>query len=113
MINLRNDYCYIAHPKIIEKMSQLSSNTFVGYGLDECNACREVAKASVPILFIHGEEDDFVPCGMVYELYDACQTEKKVVIVEGAGHVESCYRNPELYEAAIEEFIFPMMDEQV
>lgn len=37
MINLRNDYCYIAHPRIIEKMNKLSSETFVGYGLDECS----------------------------------------------------------------------------
>lgn len=81
-----------------------------GYELDECNARREVAKATIPILFIHGEADTFVPCSMVHELYDACQTEKKLVIVEGAGHVESCYRDAELYEGAIEEFIFPIME---
>ena len=81
-----------------------------GYELDECNARREVAKATIPILFIHGEADTFVPCSMVHELYDACQTEKKLVIVEGAGHVESCYRDAELYEGAIESFIFPIME---
>ena len=104
---------YHLPPNLILNIANQMLKKKAGYELDECNARREVAKSTVPILFIHGAEDDFVPCGMVYELYDACQAEKKVVIVEGAGHVESCYRNPELYEAAIEEFIFPMMNEQV
>jgi len=81
-----------------------------GYELDECNAREEVAKATIPILFIHGSDDSFVPCSMVNELYDACKTEKKLVIVEGAGHVESCYRDEALYQGAIEEFIFPFMN---
>lgn len=81
-----------------------------GYDLDECNARREVAKSTIPILFIHGGADDFVPCHMAQELYEACQSEKKLVIVEGAGHFESCYLNPDLYENAIEEFAFPIME---
>lgn len=82
-----------------------------GYELDECNAKREVEKAGIPILFIHGEKDSFVPCSMVHELYERCQSEKKLVIVEGAGHVESCYKNPEDYEEAIRSFIFPKFHE--
>ena len=35
MINLRNDYCGICHPKILEKLVEYQSKTFVGYGLDE------------------------------------------------------------------------------
>ncbi len=81
-----------------------------GYELDECNAKNEVAKAKIPILFMHGDADSFVPCSMVHELYDACKTEKKLVIIEGAGHVESCYRDAELYEGTIESFIFPIME---
>ncbi len=83
-----------------------------GYELDECNAREEVAKAKIPILFIHGDADSFVPCSMVYELHDACQTEKKLVIIEGAGHVESCYRDADLYEGTIESFIFPIMERE-
>lgn len=83
-----------------------------GYELNECNAREEVAKAKIPILFIHGDSDSFVPCSMVYELHDACRTEKKLVIIEGAGHVESCYRDAKLYEGAIESFIFPIMERE-
>ena len=101
---------YHLPPFPIMQISNRMVKKNAGYELDECNARREVAKAKIPILFIHGDSDTFVPCSMVHELYNACQTEKKLVIVEGAGHVESCYRDAELYEGAIEEFIFPVME---
>lgn len=104
---LKTRYHLPAFP--IMQISDQMTKRKAGYGLDECNARREVAKSTIPILFIHGGADNFVPCSMVYELYNACRSEKKLVIVEGAGHVESCYRNADLYEGAIEEFIFPLM----
>lgn len=78
-----------------------------GYSLSECNGVKEVAKTDKPVLFIHGKEDTFVPCSMAYELYNACNSEKKLVIVEGAGHVESCYKDEKLFQGVIKEFIFP------
>lgn len=82
-----------------------------GYGLNECNAKEEVKKAEIPILFIHGDSDTFVPCYMVNELYDACPSKKELLLVKGAGHVESCYKNPDEYEGAIRSFIFPIFEE--
>lgn len=76
-----------------------------GYGLRECNALDEVKKSHVPTVFIHGDKDTFVPCRMVYELYEACAAEKKLVIVEGASHAEAYYKNPEKYLGAIGEWI--------
>ena len=35
MINLKNDYCAIAHPKVLSRLIELNEQTFVGYGLDE------------------------------------------------------------------------------
>lgn len=81
-----------------------------GYDLKGCNAKEEVAKTKIPILFIHGENDTFVPCSMVHELYEACASEKKLVTIKGAGHVESCYKNPEKYEETIRTFIFPIIE---
>lgn len=89
---------HVANEMVIKK---------AGYSLKECNAKQEVARAKVPILFLHGEADSFVPCSMAYELYECCASKKKLVIIEGAGHVESCYRDEELFQNSIREFIFP------
>lgn len=48
--------------------------------LDALKDCR------VPVLFIHGKADDFVPFYMSGQNYAACPTEKRAVWVEGAGH---------------------------
>lgn len=84
--------------------ADLMNKKLAGYGIDECNAAREVRKAAVPILFIHGSEDTFVPCTMTQEIYENCRSPKKLIIVEGAAHAESYYKDMEAYEAALTEF---------
>lgn len=75
-----------------------------GYGLDTCNAAREVRRAKIPALLIHGDRDTFVPCGMcdvIYENYAGPKTKK---IFHGAGHAESYYKDPAAYEQALDTF---------
>lgn len=76
-----------------------------GYGLDECNAAREVRKAKIPILLIHGDADPFVPCRMCDEIYENCASEKKKLIIKGASHAECYYKDTAAYEKALNEFI--------
>ena len=75
-----------------------------GYGLNECNAAREVRKAKVPILLIHGDSDTFVPCAMCYEIYQNCASPSEIMIVHGAGHCEAFYKEREAYEKKLTEF---------
>jgi len=58
----------------------------------------------IPVIFIHGEADDFVPVWMTYENYEACRAPKKLLIVPGAGHGMSYYVDREGYENAVKEF---------
>ena len=76
-----------------------------GYGLDECNAAREASKIKVPLLLIHGSSDIFVPCSMCEEIYRNCPQGTKKLIVDGAGHAESYFKDPETYERTLTEFI--------
>ncbi len=76
-----------------------------GYGMDECNAAREVRKATVPILMIHGDADTFVPVSMCDEIYENIASPKQKLIIEGAAHAESYYKDTERYEQAMDQFI--------
>ncbi len=76
-----------------------------GYGLDECNAAREVKKAKIPALIIHGSGDTFVPCSMCEEIYENYAGPKHKLIVSGAAHAESYYKEMEQYENALEAFL--------
>ena len=100
---LRSMYHMPAFP--VMQIADRMAKERAGYGLNECNARDEVRKAGVPVLFIHGEADTFVPCRMAHELYDACNSPKELVLVPGAGHAEAYYKDTERYEEAIRAFL--------
>lgn len=104
---LNNMYHLPAFPAI--QGADLINKKLAGYGMDECNARNEVKKAKVPILFIHGSEDTFVPCSMCHEIYDNCSSPKRKLIVEGASHAESYYKDMAAYEKALDEFAEEIM----
>ena len=60
-----------------------------GYDIDDASALKQVEKSKVPILFIHGTGDRFVPSRMVYELYDVAKCDKDILVVEDAGHIKA------------------------
>lgn len=89
-------------------MASLVGIPKVGINLmsDDGNVIKQVEKSSTPTLFIHGTADDFVPFAMVEKLYGALNIdEKELFSVEGAGHAESKFVNPEKYYGKILEFV--------
>jgi len=75
-----------------------------GFRFKEASALKQIRKCKLPILFIHGGEDHFVPTEMVYRLYDAAGGEKELFIVPGAGHGVSGHVSRELYWEKIGAF---------
>ncbi|MBO5068830.1 MAG: alpha/beta hydrolase [Roseburia sp.] len=76
-----------------------------GYDLKDASALEAVKKTDLPVLIIHGEEDDMVPVEMAYELYDAAGREKELLIIPGAGHAQAMDKDPELYYDTIFSFL--------
>lgn len=76
-----------------------------GYNLKEASALKQVAKSKTPILYIHGDKDDFVPYKMMDELYSATSSEKEKLTVENAAHAKSATTNPDLYWSTIKQFL--------
>lgn len=66
--------------------------------LDAMKVCK------VPVLFIHGTDDKFVPVEMTYKNYEACAAPKHLLIVPGADHGLSFVVDRPAYEKAIFEF---------
>lgn len=58
----------------------------------------------IPVIFIHGTDDHFVPIGMTYENYKACAAPKRLLVVPGADHGMSYYTSKAEYDKAIYEF---------
>ncbi len=78
---------------------------FAGFDMKEKSTVDALARTKLPVLLIHGLADDFVPSEMSRENYAACNSEKELVLVEGAGHGMSYVVEPERVKAAIGGFI--------
>lgn len=72
--------------KLLYPFVRLGARLFGGFGLESISPIESVKRCRVPVIFIHGENDDFVPCEMSRENFDACPTAKRLVTVPEAGH---------------------------
>ena len=90
--------------------TSILSKLKAGYNFHEASSIEQVKKATVPMFFIHGNEDTFVPTYMVYDVYEACASEdKELWIVPGAGHGLSYRTNPKAYIDRVDRFLSKYM----
>ena len=73
------------------------------YDPDTVYITQAAGKCSLPVLFIHGDNDSVVSIENLYELYDACGSRnKKYIVTNGVGHVQSFVTSGEVRETIIE-----------
>lgn len=87
---------------------KMGATIFGGFDLEAYSPIEAVKNAQVPIIFFHGESDDFVPCEMSKAMYAVCRSEKKLVTVPNAGHGLSYPIAPETYLQALRDFFDPI-----
>lgn len=77
---------------------------YVGYDIKTADCRKSLASASVPVLFIHGKNDDFVPPRMSEENRAATKSETRIEFFDSR-HASSHYSDPARYEAAVLGFL--------
>lgn len=75
-----------------------------GFWFKDVSPIRAVSRSEVPVLFIHGKRDNFVPAYMSKQMYACKKKNKAIYLVSKARHAESCCVNRKGYEKTIEEF---------
>ncbi len=94
-------------PKLAYPFVKLGARLFGGFDLEECAPEEAVKHCKVPVIFFHGEADDYVPCEMSRINYEACASRKKLVTIPEAGHGLSYPVAPEYYLDSLREFFGP------
>lgn len=89
----------------VMNLANIVANIKAGYDLKEASSLEQIKKAEKPILFIHGDQDDFVPVSMVYPLYEQANCEKDLYIAKGAGHAQARLIDPITYWNTVFHFI--------
>jgi fermentation-respiration switch protein FrsA (DUF1100 family) len=86
-----------------------------GYGFEEVSCVNQLRKSRLPLLVIHGEEDNFVPFSMAKILFDASPlpspARKDYYAVPGAAHGEAFPVNPEMYKKRVAQFLEKVFNE--
>ena len=83
---------------------KLGAKLFGRFDLEEISPMEGVRRAKIPVIFIHGEADGFVPCDMSREIASAWGGEIFLEIFEGADHGVSYLVDTERYLAALNKF---------
>ena len=81
------------------------SSIRAGYNFTEASCVEQVKKSKTPTLFIHGDQDDFVPFEMLDIVYSQANCPKEKLVIEGAGHVESSSKAKNIYWNTVENFL--------
>lgn len=91
---------------VTQGLFDFCSRLFAKYRLDEdTNVLKQVGKAKIPGLIIHGEEDDYVPAEDAKRIYEAYGGRKQILLVPEAGHARSYVVNPEMYDRKVRAFM--------
>ena len=74
-------------PALFYPLIKLGARLYGGFDLEETSPIEQMQKCTIPVVFVHGDTDNFVPYEMSVRLHKICSSEKKALItIKGAGH---------------------------
>lgn len=95
---------YHLPPSLFMPFINLGISVAANYRLDEYSTLEALKNNTIPVMFIHGNNDDFVPFEMGKENFEAC-TAKKVFLETKAHHAENFLFDTERYENTLIDFM--------
>ncbi|MBO0439067.1 alpha/beta hydrolase [Candidatus Enterococcus ikei] len=91
-------------------VTSLITKIRAGYFFGEASSVAQLKKNKIPMLFIHGDADKFVPFKMLDEVYNATAGPKEKFVVKGAAHAKAYTVDPEAYKEKVASFLTKYVD---
>lgn len=76
-----------------------------GFRLKQVSPLKAVEQSTLPVMFVHGTEDRYVPTHMSKDLYEHKPEPKKLLLVDGAEHADAYSVDPKRYSEEVHSFI--------
>lgn len=76
-----------------------------GFNIKDVSPIKIVTNTDKPILFVHGDSDDYVPTYMGKEMFESKKDKKELYIAPNAKHAEALVKNIKEYEKVVNEFL--------
>ncbi len=93
------------YPQCLFPLLRLGGRIFGGFDICSGSPLQALKNCKIPVFFIHGDDDRFVPYAMGQENYDACPSRKFLFTGKDAGHGLSYLIDREGYRKAHREFM--------
>ncbi|MCB2292230.1 alpha/beta hydrolase [Clostridium algoriphilum] len=100
---LEKDYNIKKLPLV--KLSGIVIKIRIGWKFKDVSPITTLPKVNIPILFIHGANDDYVPTFMCLKMYSVKNGYKDIYIAPNAGHAQSYLENKDEYEKRVDCFL--------
>ena len=92
-------------PDVLQSASLVTKKNY-GWGFWEASSVKQLEKSTIPMLFIHGDADDFVPFDNLQMNFDAKKKGyKEKYVCPGAVHANSFQKDPATYKYKVENFL--------
>ena len=91
-------------PALVYPFIKLGAWMFGHFNLEETTPLQALKTCKTPIIFLHGDADEFIPFAMSQQMYEACPTPKRLIKVKGAGHGLAFPHDQQGYIDALREF---------
>ena len=102
--NIKNIYAIPSFPVV--NMASLYVQLTQGWSFKENSALEQVKNAKVPVLFIHGSDDEVIPVSQSNDMYEACSAKgSDHLLISGASHAQTLSKNSEKYWLNVDLFI--------
>ena len=91
-------------PKLFYPFVKLGGLIFGRFNIDELTPIDACKNMPVPVIFFHGDNDNFVPCYMSEEMAKVCSNKNKFVIIPNAEHGLAYPSSQDYYISKVKEF---------
>ncbi len=75
------------------------------FNVKDVNPIESIKDSGIPVLFIHGKEDKFVPTFMSENMYKETKGYKEIYLVDDAAHAQSIFVDYETYKNKMMNFV--------
>ena len=102
---LKEGYRKARAPVFLVDLADIGARIRYHYAIKDMRPIDSLNDNEVPILFIHGADDDLIAPKNSYDMAEKTKGRSEVHIIKGAGHAESVFAEPEEYKSIVKAFI--------
>ena len=92
--------------------ASVASLCYFGFSYSELNPIDALKENRVPICFIHGEKDDFIPSSHSRQMYEATKGYRELHLFPKAAHAQSIDSDEARYRQIVRDFLETCIDSE-